>query len=172
MYFKDIRKLKNDLVADAVGESDAFRYLFFSTLGYLFAFTLISLTPKAPLNFWDLINELVTWALVGGGLFFVYKANGGARGRAFLLRYTSVGWVLMIRFLPLLLLTMIVNVGLMFIFNPGQFSDLGDSDASSNVVEPTTWMDVVPYACWTFLYYFRFARHLTDISQRGGTTAE
>ena len=92
MYLWDINGLSNELVAGDLSESQKFRYLFASSV--LYSLAAIQYSTPNEIDTWSgVITSFVTLI----GLFYIYKVNGGEKGKNFLTRYLSISWVVFIR---------------------------------------------------------------------------
>jgi len=106
MYVWNLAAVRNQLRAGPLPQHDQ--------IAYVIALTLLGwANAQAPFvgpGNWGVPIGVVRIAIVGFALFYVYSCNGGRSGERFLERFTSLAWVLMVRFfvlieLPLLALT-------------------------------------------------------------------
>jgi len=162
MYVIGIDSLKSDLREERVSQIDAFWYLFATLFVPLLASYLGALLPSEALDFWGHVNHFLYLLIFSVGMFFAFQANGGATGKDFLLRFTALGWVLLIRFIPLLFVVAFLHVLLI-----GSLPVIQEAAKLGTEVEnmPTTWRDIVPYAIWLLWYYVRVVKHVGDVAR-------
>lgn len=112
MYWWRIGDLRVDLVNGTLPERARFQYLLIFVVLSVVAmeFPLVSDAP----NLWDRTSTVVAITFTLLGTTWLYRVNGGSRGRGFLERYLSLGWVFMLRFLavsvPVLMVAVIAGV--------------------------------------------------------------
>lgn len=101
MYFWKIDLLKQDLTQGTLSEKEQFKYLFAPTI-------VISLAtiPFVNNNAWDIYSAIVSGIISVLGTYYIYRGNGGSNGKHILQRFTSLAWVVGIRwsasvFLPI-----------------------------------------------------------------------
>ncbi len=96
IYFWNLQALKMELGKGNLPQPQAFMYLLVSSMS---TSLVLGSTPE-----WAIITGwqgILLWALglaiTGYGIFYCYRANGGADGMDFLSRFISLGWVIGIR---------------------------------------------------------------------------
>lgn len=96
MYWWKIDNLRTDLVNGRLSERARFQYLliFVVLTAVAMEYPLIAHQP----NLWDRVFLVVAFSLDVLGTIWLYRVNGGSRGRGFLERYLSLGWVFLVRF--------------------------------------------------------------------------
>ena len=63
--------------------------------------------PYENPNTCDYLSSILFVLISIFGTALLYKSNGGSSGRKFITRFFSIGWVLIVRFLPSLVLIII-----------------------------------------------------------------
>src|SRR5690606_38175071 len=104
MYFYRIRALKRQLIAARLTDSQAVRYLVANSAATALAMAL----PPGDWSTWDTVFGLAGVALTALGTAWVYRQNGGHRGRHFLSRYMAVSWVVGARFVTAVLVVLVL----------------------------------------------------------------
>lgn len=89
IYFFDLHKLKLEIKKQSLEEYSLFRYLLGTIILQQFVFILFVMYPYSPLY-----AEVIVSMIIIFGTYQVYIANGGAKGKNFLERYTSIGFIL------------------------------------------------------------------------------
>lgn len=161
MYLWDIKALKKKLVTQSLTEAQVFTYfLAVLTLDTLM-YQLSTLFPGTePADVWDYVEYVVTVIFTVGGTLVVYRANGGASGRQFLLRYFPLMWVLTIRFLVFMVPFFIVAGLLMFGFAETLFDTEADEAESMSITRAI----LVASWVWFLVFYYRLAIHMRDVA--------
>lgn len=98
MYFWNIKNLKQDIKENKLTEKDYFNYLFATTtIGSLGVFLLTTL----PIGSENLImtNELLVLLTTLLGTYYSFKCNKGEKGKNFLGKFTSIGFVCLIKYI-------------------------------------------------------------------------
>lgn len=162
MYLWNIKALKKNLSTKALTEAQTFWYFFaVITLETLF-YNMTSLFPgDEPIELWDYVEYVGAVIFTIGGTLVVYRANGGASGRNFLLRYFPLMWVLTIRFLVFMIPILIVAGFLMFSFTDALFgaeAEEADFPLFSRAVLVASWI-------WFLAFYYRLAVHIRDVAK-------
>ena len=162
MYLWDIKALKKKLSTQALTEGQTFAYfLAVLTLDTLM-YQLVMLFPGTePTEVWDYVEYMGTVIFTVGGTLVVYRANGGASGRHFLLRYFPLMWVLTIRFLVFMLPILVAVGAVMFGFSETLF----DTEAEDADFLPITRALLVASWVWFLVFYYRLAVHMRDVAK-------
>jgi hypothetical protein len=146
MYFWNINKLKSDFNEGAVTEK--------SILKYLIAYTILAglvMIPYGETNQFDMFSAALMIPLSVFGLLYAYACNGGDSGNNFIAKYFAIGWVITIRFMPVIF-SLAVIVGIIV-------------DASgAEIPEGTTLWDVLIEATVTVFLFWRIAVHIKHTS--------
>ena len=80
MYFWRIGNLKTELAARPLSEREALPYLVASMV----VLTAATYIPQAEYTLWDYLTAAWSISLAAVGTIYIYRENGGARGRHFL----------------------------------------------------------------------------------------
>ena len=162
MYLWDIKALKKKLVTQSLTEAQVFAYfLAVLTLDTLM-YQLSTLFPGTePTDVWDYVEYVVTVIFTVGGTLVVYRANGGASGRQFLLRYFPLMWVLTIRFLVFMIPILIVAGAVMFGFSESLFDPEAEEAESMSITRAL----LVASWVWFLVFYYRLAVHMRAIAK-------
>ena len=147
MYLWKIEELNEQLVKGTLPESESFKYLMASTVIYSLAM-IQYMTP----NNYDTLSGFITLAVSVVGLWFIYKCNGGANGKYLLQRYMSIGWVILVRFIVILLIPTVIVLILV------QALVFGD------VPEQTSLIDVVFMNVAEVVYILWVAKHINKVA--------
>ena len=162
MYLWDIKALKKKLVAHSLTEAQVFAYfLVVLTLDTLLYQLSMVFSGPEPAEIWDYVEYVGTVIFTVGGTLVVYRANGGASGRQFLLRYFPLMWVLTIRFLVFMVPILIVAGLVMFGFSETLF----DTEAEDAAFLPITRALLVVSWVWFLVFYYRLAVHMNDVAK-------
>lgn len=103
MYFWNVEKLKEDLKKQTVAEGEFFKYLFATVVLYC-----LGLMLPYTADIWYKLSTLLMTIITASGLYYVFKCNGGKNGKNFLEKYTSLGWVVSVRWSVLVALPSII----------------------------------------------------------------
>ena len=148
MYFYDITSLKDRLTTGPLPERESLPYLVvFVTLT-----AVVMYLPFPPENAWDYIEVAFSLFVSIFGTIYLYRANGGEKGRDFIHRYIVLGWVVALRFISLFIPVAIV------IYVVGSFFGVSS--------EQTNGFDVLVIVVFELAFYLYFARHLRELSLR------
>lgn len=145
MYFINIKALKEQHRADQYQSNDSLMYLSATViLTYL-----ATLLVRFPENGWSVGVDAVDGIMVLLSIFVAYVANGGNGGSYFLDKFVSIGWVVLIRLLPVIvLLALVINIGEAAFF--GQASEYDGPE------------DIIGLAVVYGLYTWRLGVHIKD----------
>src|SRR3979490_280074 len=156
MYWLRLRRLKEDLIANRLTEHGAFPY-FLAVLvvdailvNSTFAFPGGYSTPTLA-TFGNIVIPVI---IITVATLLLYRANGGANGRLFFVRYFALLWVISIRFVPLAIAVCAAWIYL--------FADAEDSSA--------IWAGVAVWNAFYALYYWRVWVHFQEVSSRAAAT--
>ncbi len=154
MHIWKIDDLKEDIKSGAYTEKDGFVYfLVCMTLG-LVGIEATRYLPVESLNIWDYVRSMGTIIVVLIGTIFVFRANGGSKGSAFLGRFFGVAFVVGIRFLVIFLL-LGIGFGINFVLT---------SSGDEQLV--TTPMQTITFLLCLFAMFWRICRHMEDINSQ------
>jgi hypothetical protein len=154
MYFYDITSLKDRLTTGPLPERESLPYL----VVFVTLCSIVMYLPIPPENAWDYFEvAFSTFSIVVSiiGTIYLYRANGGEKGRDFIHRYIVLGWVVAVRFISLFIPIAIV------------LSVTGNYIGVSS--EQTNWFDVLVIVVFEIVFYLYFARHLRELSLKAGT---
>ena len=108
MYWWNIKELKKTLATTGLSQKSCFLYALIMSVLYAVMWDIsIYLNFSETVSIWTYIESLGTLVITVVGFYAFYKANGGNEGKALLERNMSIGFVVLIRTLPLLLALMI-----------------------------------------------------------------
>lgn len=162
MYLWDVKTLKKKLSTQALTEAQTFTYFLAVLTLETVLFQLVSLFPGTEsTDVWDYVEYAGAVIFTVGGTLVVYRANGGAAGRQFLVRYFPLMWVLTIRFLVFLIPILIVTILLMF----GLSETLFDMESEDADWVPMARTMVVTSWIWFLVFYYRLAVHMHDVAK-------
>ena len=144
MYFWNIEKLKEDIVAERFSEKNRFAYLLIYVVLAVIVMEAFLYIEVENLNIWDVVSSIGNIVITIVGTFFAYEANGAREGKDFLGRYLSIGFVMSIRFLALLVPIMIALIFL----NDG---------------ERTRPLESILLLAWLVFFFVRVCKHIGDV---------
>ena len=150
MYFWNIKALKSDLKKKKFSETNAFAYALAGTILISLALVLSLIQIPNQYDIYDSINQAII-AIIG--LIYLFKCNGGAKGKNFLSNYISISWVCTIRFLVMIFIPAII------VFYSLSTYFLGGSDE-------TTIDVVIFYAIMSILFYVYAGKHIKDVNKK------
>jgi len=145
MYFWKINNLKEDLIKNSLPEAEQFKYLLINIIAVT---STMSMTAFIKNNIWDIYFVIVGCIITIIGTIYVYKINGGSKGKYALQRILSIGWVMGIRWFVLFMLPTTI------IF----FNFLG------GIAGKTTLYDVIVFNLIYLIYFWLFGRHIKEVS--------
>ena len=154
MYFWNIEKLKEDIVAERFSEKDRFAYLLIYVVLAAIVMEALLYIEVENSNIWDAVNSIGNIVIAIVGTFFAYEANGAREGKDFLGRYLSIGFVMSIRFLALLVPIMIA---LIFYY---MYAFRGESAVLMMVTTP---LESILLLAWLVFLYVRICKHIGDV---------
>jgi hypothetical protein len=149
MYFIKYEPLKEQLRTRAVTDRDALPYLI---LFSVFEVIAVSLPAVSEITQWHLIGTALNILVTVAGLFYVYEQNGGRDGYDIIQKVVVLGWVVMIRYLAVMIPISLV------IHSLAEYSGLaGDGK---------TGFDAVLVPLLSVIYYERLGRHMADTTEK------
>ncbi|HMO19066.1 MAG TPA: hypothetical protein PKA63_13490 [Oligoflexia bacterium] len=83
------------------------------------------------------------------GSLWVFVCNGGKNGEKFIERFFAIGWVMILRLFPILILILTVAF---IIFD------------NENLETKTSWWEVLVVNFWSIFFYFRCEKHIKDVN--------
>jgi hypothetical protein len=99
MYFWNVNALNDELVQGHLPENEAFKYLMAFTVVYG-----IAVIPSLHPNTYDIIGAIVDLFITILGVIYIYRCNGGENGSYLIQNFMSLGFVVLIRFMVLVIL--------------------------------------------------------------------
>jgi hypothetical protein len=147
MYFWKIEELKKDLISNKVSQRDLLFYLLLDTVLTVGAVEIAGYLPAESFNLWDYIDSVVGTLITTFGTVWVYKSNGGNLGTRLVERYLAIGWVILVRYMTLLVPIFM----LMYMLDADNFNE-------------TKWWHVLIIETWYLGYFWRFAKHTKDVA--------
>jgi len=152
MYFWKIESLKNDIRSNKLSERDRFNYALIYIVLNALSLELMSYSGYEIGNYWDSFNSISNILIVIVGTIFAFKENGGREGNDFLGRYFSINFVMLIRFMAILMPMIIVWLA-------AQSLIYADEETIS-----TTYLDTLPFIAWYALFYWRICYHIKGVN--------
>jgi len=152
MYFWKIQNLKNDISNNNFNEHDRFIYATIYIVLCAVGMEAMAWMPIDNPNIWDYIRPISNTTIVLVGTIMAYKSNGGRNGKDFLGRYFSIGFVIIIRFMAILIPLFIILMVYFFY----------TADENGEVV--STAGDNIPFLIWYAALYWRICNHIKDVS--------
>jgi len=158
MYFWNINNIKKDIREHRLSETQIFYYVLLYVALSALGMELATYFPAEEFNSWDLTESVLYVAITIVGTIAAYRANGGAVGQGFAARYFSIGFVVLIRFLPLAILVLIAIVA---------YQGLSVDWSSPEIEESfdTGWLEVSLISVWYVAYYARVVKHIRDTAK-------
>lgn len=108
MYFWRIDKLRSELATGSLREGDSMRYL----IGYTMFVGIANLAPYEKSNLYDTLSAAISTIVSIVIIYVAYRRNGGSKGRDFLDRFVSMGFVVLVRALVIVGIPGLFVVGL------------------------------------------------------------
>ena len=149
MYFWKIDKLNEDLISTGLNQSEGFKYLMANTILYS-----IAMIPSSSPSNLDFVSGIISIVIGVIGLLFIYKYNGGSKGKQIIERYLSIGWVIGIKFVALLVIPSSIIIMIL------QQSFMGD------IPKSTTLFDVFYMQFLSLIYFLWVAKHINYVAKR------
>ena len=94
MYIWRIDPLRKQLANEGLTQKEAFRYYIAAALLNSVLFEVVANGPPSELKLVDLLDTLLYFSFVTGGVIWCYRSNGGAEGKEFLTRIVPIAWVM------------------------------------------------------------------------------
>lgn len=107
MYFWKLDLLKKQLIANGLTEAQGYSYMLVYTIFGAIAIEMMAYIPHESVDGWTYFASLLNILIPAVGTVMAFRANGGASGTQFLSRYISISLISSIRYLVLILLSMI-----------------------------------------------------------------
>src|SRR6266496_3563139 len=150
MYFWNIKALVASLSEQPLGELNSLKYLIASIV----LFELPMLIPFGGRSIWETVSPILMAFISVIGTIYCYKKNGASGGTFFLQKYLAIGWVVAIRWLPLLLGLFIMK----------SFISISMSEGN---LPPTalTWHDTLLLAVMSMAIYISTGRYISVVKQ-------
>jgi hypothetical protein len=149
MYIWKIKELRTQLTQGELVESDSFKYLMANTVLYSLA-----MIPYFNPNQYDTLSGFISLFIAVAGLWFIYKCNGGAKGKHLIQRYLSVSWVIFVRFAVLFIVP--VTIGILLVQEP----------LLGGVPEETSSLDVLFINTAEIIYILWVAKHISYVAKK------
>jgi len=155
--------LKGQLKEGPLSQRSSFTYILATLLLYTLAVVAAGpVNAGHPVTGLDWLISGLTIALVAGGTYAAYRANGGPVGLDFASRCFALGWVLFVRlaillFLPAMVLVFVAGG----VFGAFQMEE-GQMDRAFN------WAGAAVGVTFEVIYYSRLVRHLRELATRLG----
>lgn len=138
-----------------LSETQTFYYILlfvgFSVIGIEF----MGYFPYEDPNAWDYFKSGLNLAIPIIGTIAAYRANGGAKGKAFAAKYFSISFVVLMRFTIYLIP---IVVGLLIYYG----ASIDWSTLEDDVSFQTGWFEVVLLSAWYVALYFAVVKHIGD----------
>lgn len=152
MYFWNIEGLKKDHIEGTFTDKNVLPYiLVYVGLGAFFGELMHYITYE-EVNVWSYILSGLNVLIVVAGTLYAYQSNGGSQGDNFAAKYFSISFVVAIRMMLLLIPITVILI----LYWAAVFGDQEDI--------PTTLLEVVLFAFWLSLIYFKTAKHIGETS--------
>lgn len=155
MYFWKIKRLREHLIEQGLGQRALFVYILLFTLinAAIVEFAFLLPTEGATQAV-DFISPLLAVAIIAVGTCLCFRANGGGAGREFAERFFSIGFVT-----GLLVLAIYIPAlaGLFLILVIVEGAD-ADPDAGILLIETLTQL-------FTIGYYWRVITHINAVAR-------
>jgi hypothetical protein len=153
VYFWKIGALKQDLSAPLISDRYALPYLLWwgGTEALVYAIPEIS----EP-NLYDHVNSAVSGVLFVIGTLYAFRCNGGSGGNHFLTRYICLGWVLGVRFLVIVLGSLLFAGAIVL------------AVSGAELPESTTSYEASVWSLVEIAYYVRLSHHIREVGRRHG----
>lgn len=152
MRFLNVSMVKADIREGRLTEAETFKYL----LATFIVFYLSSLLDVEGAV--SLIPSLIIGVINLWGLRKSYLANGAAKGKCYVGKLLSIGWVLGIRGFIILMASYLVLATALALF----LGDFQDSQTSSHAAL-YEYLGYFCFAIYNIWYYLRLSFHLKDL---------
>ncbi len=137
MYLWDANSLIDDLAKSPLPEKEAFKYLMAYTI--LMSAAIIPL-PDSNIN--DIIGAIADVVVAIFGVIYIYKCNGGNKGKDIIQRYMSLGFVVGIRFVVMAM----IPLSILLYFAMAYYAEVPDQ---------TSLFEAMFYTSLGAAYYWR-----------------
>jgi hypothetical protein len=148
MYIWDVNSLVGELAKGSLTEKEAFKYLLANTI-------LISavLIPFPENNINDIIGSIANVVVAILGVIYIYKCNGGDKGKEIIQRYMSLGFVVAIRFFVMIGLPSIIILYIAMAY----YAELPDQ---------TSLFETVFYTSLGIVYFWKLGVYFKELNGR------
>ncbi|HKQ31239.1 MAG TPA: hypothetical protein VJS66_08145 [Burkholderiales bacterium] len=158
MYFWRIDELKKLIVKRGLSETQVFYYVLIYVVFAALGTEMAAYFPTTDPGVWEYVQSVMNCLIPIVGTVAAYRANGGAAGTAFVEKYFSIGFVMLVRFLVYLLPILVVLV-VYYAFSL-DWSSLDDDDAEAAFA--SSWFEVTLFSLWLAAMYWRICQHIKD----------
>jgi len=150
MYFFKYHPLKEQLRERTFSDRDGLPYyvLFIASSTFLADYSL------GTSNGIDALSASINSAVAILGIIYSYRKNGGRTGYDFMQKSIVLGWVVIFRLMPFILLTGFVSYCI--------------DQALGYPIESRSWVSIVLSALFMTFYYQRLGRHIQDTNRHNG----
>ena len=145
MYLWKIKDLKRDLKSGPLPPLEQFKYLLIESL-----LATLVMVPFLSNNWLDVINAAIGIPIVGFGVYYIYRCNGGPTGERLLERFVSLGLVVSIRFLVLILLPALAIYFVVY-------------EVVVGVPEETSVPDIMFANAFFAVFFYFFGKHTKEV---------
>ena len=152
-------RLRTELANDSLSETDSLKYMLLAAFLYVQS-NYLNLWFGAYRDWGFSLEALLVFAIGLVGTYECFKANGGATGHAFLLRFCALAVPVGLKVaLFATLVSQAVYFGLSYVATPSLFRDPAFVYRFLSFVLPLVW---------TFVYYWRIAYHMGRVARSHG----
>lgn len=160
LHWWHTERLQSDLANDTLSEPDSLKYMLLAAALLVYG-SYINLWFGAYRDWGFFFEALIALAIGLIGTHECFKANGGADGRAFILRFSAVAVPVGLKVaLFSTLVSQGVYYGFAYVVTPSAFRD------PEFVYRLISF--ILPLA-WAFIYYWRIAYHIAKIRSADGS---
>lgn len=155
MYFWKIKKLRDHLIEQGLGQRALFVYIFlyvfigsaFMELGFL-------IPSEGATRTGDYIVPLLNVAVIAVGTYLCYRANGGGAGREFAERFFSIIFVVGLRVLAVYIPALAALFSVLLFVEGAD----ADPDAGALLIETLSLLFMAGY-------YWRVVTHISTVAR-------
>ncbi len=153
MYFWKVESLKKDIVEGSFTDKELIPYVVVYAGLYALGIEATGYMPYEDVNIWTYVLSILNVLIPIAGTIYAYQCNRGGNGENFASKYFSIGFVVGIRFLVYLIPLMAVMI-VYWVVMFGEQEEL-----------PTTYVEVILFATWYALLYYKMAKHIGDTAK-------
>ncbi len=167
MYFWNISGLKKSILENRLSETHNFYYILLFVGVSSASLELVGYFPAEDPSSWDYIQSGLNLIITIVGTVLAYRANGAGAGKNFAGKYFSIGFVVLIRFLVLLIpvfVAIAIYYGLSLDWSSPDI-DLEVDDLEVEESFATGWFEVLLISAWYVAYYARVVKHVRDTAK-------